>query len=482
MTKTGNGTLNLPGNNTYVGPTTVAAGGLNVSGTISSTDITRVGTTATNAVLINSGSLSQTYLLVGNVSGAVGAVYQTGGTVTVSGGTAGDLMDIGNISGGFGYYDALGGTVTAKGMAVGGENNIQAGNPSGTGGNGIMDIYGGTVNDTGWFVMARGVTNETGILNVFNGGTLNYAGSGLVNCWGGGQTAIVNVLGGSLANSTSVGINLNQSGNATNTSILNLNGGSVQANAVGGAYGQVNFNGGTLEAFSGNASFMTGLGSVNVYGGGATLDDVGAVIGVNQALLAPTGNGVNGIAFFTPGAGYIAPPIVTVVPGAGDTTGMGATAIAQVDLSTGGPTSGQVTNVLITCPGVNYTATPTFVLSGGGAASPATITGQAPTLNSSGGFTKIGSGTVTLGGQSTYTGNTVINGGTLQLSEPVLHMTFDNVSGTTVVNQGSGGSAMNGTLTGSATIVSGGRFGNALSIPSGGLRPIMSWSTVPWFR
>ena len=47
---------------------------------------------------------------------------------------------------------------------------------------------------------------------------------------------------------------------------------------------------------------------------------------------------------------------------------------------------------------------------------------------------------------------------------PILHLSFDNVSGSTVINSGSGGSAMNGTLNGSATVVSGGRFGNCLSI------------------
>jgi fibronectin-binding autotransporter adhesin len=471
LTKSGNGAVVLAANNSYTGPTTVNAGTLNVSGTVASTAITAVGGAATNAVLINSGSLSQNDLFAGNASGAVGAIYQTGGTVTVTAGAGGDLMDIGNIAGGYGYYDAIGGTVTADGMAVGGENNNGSG-LSGTGGNGIMEINGGTVDDTGWFVMARGATNETGVLNVFSG-SLSYTGGGLVNCWGAGQTAIINILGGSVANTTAVGFNLNQSGNTTNTSILNLNGGGVaEGFNVSGVNAQVNFNGGILEASAANAAFVTGLGSINVYSGGATINDNGNAIGVGQPLLAPGGNGVNGIASFTGGAGYIAPPIVTVVPGAGDTTGAGATAIAQVDISTGGGTSGQVTNVTITCPGANYTATPTFTLSGGGATTPATITGQAPTANASGGFTKTGGGTVTLGGNSTYTGNTTINGGTLQLgSDAVLHMTFDNVSGSTtgatVFNQGTGGTAMNGTLNGTATIVSGGRFGDALSIPSG---------------
>jgi autotransporter-associated beta strand protein len=469
LSYSGAGSLTLSANNTYTGPTTVSSGTLNVSGTLEGTGITTVGTAATNAILMVSGSMSPNHLLVGNVTNGVGAVYQTGGTISATSGSGGDLMSVGNIMGGFGYFDSIGGTVTANGMAVGGENNTGSGF-SGTGGNGIMEINGGTVNDAGWFVMARGATTEIGVLNVFSG-TLNYAGGGLVNCWGsGGQTAIVNILGGTVANTVAtVGFNLNQSLNLTNTGILNLNGGIAQASGFVGSSGAlVNFNGGNLQASENNSSFLTGLGGVNIYSGGATINDNGYTIGVSQPLLAPTGNGVNGIASYTPGAGYIASPIVIVNRGAGDTTGVGATAVAQVDVSTGGTTSGQVTNVVITSPGVNYTATPTFTLIGGGATTPATITGTAPTANSSGGFTKTGSGTLTLAGSATYAGSTTVSNGTLKLvGDALLHMTFDNVSGTTVVNDGAGGAAYNGTLTGTATVTSGGRFGNALSIPSG---------------
>jgi fibronectin-binding autotransporter adhesin len=434
---------------------------------VANTNSTTVGNAATNAILNVAGHLSQLELFVGNLSGAVAALYQTAGTVTASTNSGFENTSVGNVSNAFGYYYAGGGSLTTYGLAVGGENNNGSGF-SGTGGNGIMDINGATVNDTGWLVMARGASNETGILNVFSG-ALNYAGGGLWNCWGSTQTAIVNILGGVVSNSLStVGFNLNASGNASNTAVLNLNGGVAQGDYVEGAAGRVNFNGGTLQASAANSAFMTGLGGIYVYAKGATINDNGYAVGVNQALLAPAGNGVNGITSFTGGAGYIAPPIVTVTRGSGDTTGVGATAIAQVDLSTGGSTSGQVTNVLITCAGVNYTATPKFVLSGGGASTPATISGRTPTANSSGGFTKAGTGTVILGGQSTYTGNTTITGGKLQLADAVLHLSFDNVSGSTLVNEGFGGSAMNGTLEGAASIVSSGRFGsNCLSIPSG---------------
>jgi autotransporter-associated beta strand protein len=86
-------------------------------------------------------------------------------------------------------------------------------------------------------------------------------------------------------------------------------------------------------------------------------------------------------------------------------------------------------------------------------------------ISGTGALTKDNSGTLTLSGTNTYTGNTTINGGTLKLAAPaVLHLSFDNVSGTNIFNDGTGGSAMNGALYGSATIVPGGKFGNCLNI------------------
>ena len=54
----------------------------------------------------------------------------------------------------------------------------------------------------------------------------------------------------------------------------------------------------------------------------------------------------------------------------------------------------------------------------------------------------------------------------VQGQTPLLHLSFDNVSGSTVSNDGSGGSTFDGTLTGTATVVAGGN-GNCLSIPAG---------------
>jgi autotransporter-associated beta strand protein len=210
-------------------------------------------------------------------------------------------------------------------------------------------------------------------------------------------------------------------GTTGSTGILNLNGGVLEASVVTGyngpSYapvtgGQLNFNGGTLQASAASASFIA-VTAANIYSGGATIDNNGNAITISQPLLAPTGNGVK-VATFTGGAGYIAPPIVTVSNAPSDSTGTGATAIAQIN-----PVTGIVTNVLITSPGVNYTAVPTFVVSSGGATTPATVTGML-TANTSGGFTAIGAGVTTLASANTYTGNTTISAGTLELAQTTL--------------------------------------------------------------
>jgi autotransporter-associated beta strand protein len=445
------GTVSGAANLTANGPGTLTLAGVGINKSVA------VGGAAGDSVMSISGTLTASNLFVGNASGAVGAVYQTGGTVTAAGG-GGDCLNVGNISGGFGYYNAVGGTLTANGISVGGENNTGSG-PTGTGGDGIMEINAGVVTNTGWLVMTRGASAENGVLNLF-GGSLSFAGGGLVCNWGSGQTAIINVLGGTLS-SANQGIGLGNGGG--NTGILNLNGGVVAVNSIGGnwggTYGELNFNGGTLQAIGDTASPLR-LTDANVYGKGATIDDGGYTVTLNQPLLAPAGYGVSSIVPSDSGSGYIAPPIVTISGG----TGSNATAIAQINIA-----AGTITNILITSPGSGYSSGDTlsvnFENGGSSAVAPVSATVNLA-ANTSGGLVKKGAGTLRLAGPNTYAGTTVVGNGTLKVSgPPVLHLSFDNVSGTNVINDGTGGSAMNGALYGSgATVVSGGKFGNCLSI------------------
>ena len=398
LTKSDNGTLTLSALNTCTGPLLLSAGTINLTGT-ATPGATTVGAASGDAVLNISGNLTGNNLFVGNVSGAVGAVFQTAGTVTLSGGT-GDTLNVGNWDASFGYYNAIGGTMNLNGISIGGENNPNVWPPQGSG-DGIMEVIGATINNIGWIVLARGGNAQTGILNVYSG-SLTYSGGGIGCNWqlsGSGQTSIINIMGGSVT-STDQGVNFR----TVNTGILNLNGGVLSGTSVTGT-GTVNFNGGTLRPALNSSSPFLNVDDVYVYSGGGTIDDNGQTITLSQAFLAPTGNGVYGIASFTGGAGYIAPPIVTI---SGD--GIGATAIAQIDR-----VAGTVTNIIITCPGVNYTYS-TFNVSGGGATTVATITGTTPVANTSGGLTKNGAGTLTLSGANTYPGTTMVNSGTLLLT------------------------------------------------------------------
>lgn len=66
----------------------------------------------------------------------------------------------------------------------------------------------------------------------------------------------------------------------------------------------------------------------------------------------------------------------------------------------------------------------------------------------SGSLTKVGPYMLTLSGVNNYSGSTMINAGTLRLAPaaPIVSYSFSNVSGTSVINDGTGGSSMNGTL------------------------------------
>lgn len=90
-------------------------------------------------------------------------------------------------------------------------------------------------------------------------------------------------------------------------------------------------------------------------------------------------------------------------------------------------------------------------------------------VGGTGTLTKTGSHVLTLTGTSTYSGSTNIQQGTLRLgaTAPIASYSFDNVAGSTVLNTGTGGEAMNGTLAGGASTVSGGKFGRAVSLSGG---------------
>lgn len=87
-----------------------------------------------------------------------------------------------------------------------------------------------------------------------------------------------------------------------------------------------------------------------------------------------------------------------------------------------------------------------------------------------GSLTKTGSHTLTLAGSNSYAGDTTIANGTLRIGslDPVARYTFDDIQGNTAINSGTGGAAMNGTLTGGVgTTGRSGRSGTVISLSGG---------------
>jgi autotransporter-associated beta strand protein len=419
LIKSGAGVMSVSGLNSYIGTTTVNGGELQVSGT---------------------GQISaSSQILVGNTDAAGGAVYQSGTSVVTNTSTAGGGFQIGSAVGAAGYYNLSGGTVNVAGEIDPG------GSAGGAGTFGELDISGGTVNlpnGTGsYFLPDRGAAGEASVVNISGGSIIQIAGGGTPtnsNINGlavglnnvGNLTSTITISGSGQFLTPSLTTKLNDTnsgnaagGNATNVSVLNMKGGTLQTlgfgtavNSGGGnGYAVINFNGGTIKAGNAsNSSFLSGLGAVNVYSGNGTIDNNGVNITIAQPLLAASGTGVGTVPLGTAGSGYIAPPQLIF---AGGTLANGVPANTATGYATINPTTGAVTGIVITNPG-SYTSTTglTVALSGptGGTA---TTLGTLTTLaNVSGGMTFQGLGTTTLTAANTYAGVTTVNGGILAVS------------------------------------------------------------------
>ncbi len=214
-------------------------------------------------------------------------------------------------------------------------------------------------------------------------------------------------------------------------SVLNL-GGRILGGAVdtklGKAFvnlhgGQINYTGAGAQSDWINLTVTAGTAGNNSHENlrlwqNTTINTGAQNLTINQAILAPTGNGISAIATTgLTGTVYTndTPPWVLIE----DTTGSGASAVPTINAA------GNITGFTITNPGNNYSATPTVRLIRGDMNIAATVSGanisfadNATTY--SGGLKKTGSGILTLGaitnGINTYRGLTDVQAGTLQLN------------------------------------------------------------------
>ncbi len=462
-----NGTVTLSGNgamsvttdlNVSDVPNTVGTLNMNSTGLVTSGTLFVGKTSAIGTLNQTTGSITTATLLVGAAGTAQGIYNQSGGSITRSAG-GGDwriggnsvnntVVDAANQNA-VGIYVMTGGTLTPV-------NNFQIG----ASGQGYLSQSAGTLNSAGWTDAGRSA-GSYGVIDV-SGGTFNQTGAGVRLFAGENGFGHINVRGTGVMTLTG-GLRIGNGG-TTAGGVFNLGTGGTlttalieQAgvNTLGSTF---NFNGGTLKPTAGTTTF-TGIGTANIFAGGAIIDTTTAGFTIAQPLLAPAGNGVNAISIATGGSGFKAPPIVKLsAPPAGGTQ---ATAIATID------GSGNITGFVITSPGTGYTAAPTvsFVSANGGTAT-ATATIAA---NTSGGLTKNGANTLTLSGANTFTGNTTINAGVLLLN----YATDVNYPGNITAAGGLGNGTAQfikngaGTLTLSGTITQNGANNNPVTIGNG---------------
>ena len=419
LTKIDNGTLVLAGNTTLAGTLTVNQGKLTTTGNEVLPAVPIIGNVGGQNAMLNiaggafqanndGGQLYSSSLTIGNVANSVGDVVMSSGTLTVRRQlTVGQGLAAGTAC--YGAFNQSGGTTTIGGfIALGG-----------TSGGGLFNQSGGTINLTNCSAtIGYNVTNSYGVMNLSGTAVFNTFNNG--GAYGGGVwpgevgNGTLNVSGNAALTITRDGIVCGR-GNATGVGTVNLNGGTATVNSISrrAGSGTLNFNGGTLKANVASSTFVAGLTSASIYTNGATIDDGGFSITISQPLLAPTGYGISAIPLYDGGSGYVDAPIVTVYD---QSTGYGsnATAIAQID-----PVRGTVTNIVITCPGSGFDPYGSFVgvsFTGGGAnANQAIVDPLAVVLvpNASGGLTKKGSGTLTLTGANTYTNTTSVSAGAL---------------------------------------------------------------------
>lgn len=315
-----NGTLtaNIQNVNFVIGPDASSVSTLNLANTAvtGQANLTTFGQGSGNITTLNfkdvvigrtagaKGTLNMNTTGALTIAGSLQLGQSATGTLNQDGGSTTSAFDylIGVNAGSFGTNNLGGGTVTVS-------RKVRIGQ-SGTG---VLAQTGGIFTAGSQFTQVGANSGSTGLLNV-SGGTNNLSATGVIV--GDGGTGTLTVSGTGLVNLGSVN-NLVVGGAATGTGTVNLNGGTIQAKGVSKNLGTANFNfnGGTLKAATNNGTFMTGLTSANVLGGGATIDTAGFDVSIGQQLLdGGAGGGLtkngNGTLTLSGGYTYTGPTVI----------------------------------------------------------------------------------------------------------------------------------------------------------------------------
>jgi autotransporter-associated beta strand protein len=470
VSKADTGTWTLSGNNSFTGDVSISNGKLILSGSnAQGLGAVTVGSAAANAILrLEAGcTLTSTGnspgaggIRLGNNGGAHAALYVTDGVIVTRTPKTGDdlAFTVGRVAGSYGYFSMSGGDVTTTRIQTGISGTTSTSNTIG-----MVRMTGGTLTLPDYILLARGKGCQSAF--TVEGGTINHtnAGNNLSIGYEGGRGEL-NLTGGTLESygrNLTVKQNTGYSGGATG--IVNLCSGLLSIDLLQNTSPGVallNFAGGTLKAGNVNSTVFVptsfngvySYGAFGTFAGGAVIDTASRTVTLAAPLQAPAGNGIYAITLADKGSGFIGEPYVSI-----DGDGLGATAVANMEDDETGNGTYRVASITVTCPGGNYSTPPVVLFNGGGRSAVAPTVGTVTLApNTSGGLTKFGDGTLTLGAANTYTGGTTIAAGTLKLgiakalptdTQVVLAGGTLDLNGSTVTNAISGsGTLTNGTI------------------------------------
>ncbi|WP_449235455.1 Ig-like domain-containing protein [Azospirillum doebereinerae] len=432
LTKTGSGTLTLSStSSTRIGATTVSAGTLSIASDAS------LGTSNTDTVTLASGTTLQVTgaTTINNAIALSGdATIQTDAAVTLSGALSG---------GGQALTKSGSGTLTLSN--TGNEAGLTAGVTVTAGTLAVADddaLVGGTVTLNGGGLSITGATTIDNAIALSAAATITNSAAATLSGALSGSGALTKAGAGTLT--------LSNTGNSGASSTLTVTGGTVavasDSRLVGGA---ITLNGGNLSvtgadtidnaiALSASATITSSAAATlsGVLGGSGALIKAGAGTLTLTAINTHSGSvDVNAGGLTLTGGNSIGnSSAVTVAAGATLTLAGGGETIGS--LAGGGSV---VLGYTLTTGGNDASTTFSGVISGSG-----------------NGLVKTGSGTLTLTGNSTYTGSTTISGGTL------------TVSGSGTVGSGSAVTVASGaTLSSSAASLSLGSLAGAGTVSFG---------------
>lgn len=375
-----------------------------------------VGHTGRGILEIQEGAVVMSRVTVGcgsfnNTKTPLGAVYQTGGELAVWGYSSKSSPGFSvGLRGGYGYFGLEGGLLTVP------ENK---GGTIGQYGIGAFVQTGGTL-DFGSGPLGLNRENGGHALGVFSGGTTTVGEVTMCEASSGGYSQLL-VEGDAYVECTSVMGGQSVNNPAVIDASLNLNGGVFETAGIqrGTAVStqscfSVGFNGGVfrctkhkVDPFWYNYGYTTTAHPTNmlVYAGGAIIDTGTNDVFTAASFKAPT-TGVLGVDFKADSTEYLGMPIVRII---GD--GAGAAAVAVWDKATR-----RVTGIRVTAAGTGYSTATAYVIYTTSNRSYATKYACSVGPVASGGFVKRGAGSLELSGDNTYTGDTVVEEGTLVLA------------------------------------------------------------------